>query len=111
MYIYVKVMIIKTDELIKIGKSLSDPNRIEILKLLSNGEICACNLLKHFNIKQPTLSHHMKQLNDSKLVKTNKKGTWSHYSINKETFKNLEKFSKKMANSPEQNYKLSCNND
>lgn len=99
---------IKTEELIKIGKSLSDPNRIEILKLLSDGEICACNLLKHFDIKQPTLSHHMKQLNDSNLVKTNKKGTWSHYSINKETFNNLEKFFKEMADSPEINNELSC---
>lgn len=104
-------MDIKTEELIKIGKSLSDPNRVEIIKLLSNGEICACNLLKYFDIKQPTLSHHMKQLNDSKLVKTNKEGTWSHYSLNIETFKQLEKFFKEMSQCPEKNSNLSCKND
>lgn len=53
---------IKTEEVIKISKALSDKNRVEIIKLLSDEELCACKLLEHFEIKQPTLSHHMKLL-------------------------------------------------
>lgn len=78
------VIIIKTEDIISVSKALSDKNRIEIVKLLSENELCACHLLEHFDITQPTLSHHMKQLKESGIVKVTKKGTWNHYSINKE---------------------------
>jgi len=78
------VIIIKTEDIISVSKALSDKNRVEIVKLLSENELCACHLLEHFDITQPTLSHHMKQLTESGLVKVTKKGTWNHYSINKE---------------------------
>ena len=47
-------------ELSTILKVLSDPSRLEILDLLSCGELCACDLLEHLQFSQPTLSHHMK---------------------------------------------------
>ena len=78
------MIIIKTEDIISVSKALSDKNRVEIVKLLSENELCACHLLEHFDITQPTLSHHMKQLKESGLVKVTKKGTWNHYSINKE---------------------------
>lgn len=78
------VIIIKTEDIISVSKALSDKNRVEIVKLLSENELCACHLLEHFDITQPTLSHHMKQLKESGIVKVTKKGTWNHYSINKE---------------------------
>ena len=62
-------------------KSLSDENRIRILKLLRNGEKCACKLLEELNISQPTLSHHMKILCDSGLVTGRREGKWTHYAI------------------------------
>ena len=62
-------------------KALGDENRIQILKLLHNGEKCACKLLDALNISQPTLSHHMKILCDSGLVIGRKEGKWMHYAI------------------------------
>ncbi|MCQ2417778.1 MAG: metalloregulator ArsR/SmtB family transcription factor [Oscillospiraceae bacterium] len=64
-----------------IFKALGDENRIRILQLLQNGEICACKLLEELNITQPTLSHHMKILCDSEIVSSRKEGKWMHYSI------------------------------
>ncbi|EKY25389.1 putative arsenical resistance operon repressor [Clostridium celatum DSM 1785] len=64
----------------KVFKALSDSNRIKIIKLLSSEEQCACKLLEHFNLTQPTLSHHMKVLIDCGLVISRKKGTWNYYS-------------------------------
>lgn len=64
-----------------IFKALSDENRIRILKLLHNGEMCACKLLDTLNISQPTLSHHMKILCDAGIVNGRKEGKWMHYSI------------------------------
>ena len=62
-------------------KALSDENRIRILKLLRNGEKCACKLLEELNISQPTLSHHMKILCGSGLVTGRREGKWTHYAI------------------------------
>ena len=64
-----------------IFKALTDENRIRILRLLHNGERCACKLLAALNISQPTLSHHMKILCDSGLVNARKDGKWMYYSI------------------------------
>ena len=68
-----------------ICKALSDPNRLQIIRMITDQERCACKLLEHFNITQPTLSHHMRILSDCNLVKTRKDGKWSHYSMNMET--------------------------
>jgi len=68
-------------------KALSDETRIKIFDMLSQGELCACNILEKFNITQPTLSYHMKTLCDSGLVEGRKDGVWMKYSINRD---NLE---------------------
>lgn len=66
-------------------KALGDETRIKIFHMLSQGELCACNLLEEFHITQPTLSYHMKILCDSGLVHGRKDGIWMKYSINKDS--------------------------
>ena len=66
-------------------KALGDTNRLQIVRMLSSGEKCACKLLEQFDISQPTLSHHMKVLCECGLVNSRKEGKWSHYSLNCET--------------------------
>lgn len=63
----------------KVLKALSDPNRLKIIDILSCGEMCACNILEHFDFSQPTLSHHMKVLMDCNLVSSRKEGLWTYY--------------------------------
>ena len=67
-----------------IFKAFCDENRIRIIKMLRNGEKCACKLLEELNVTQPTLSHHMKILCDSGVVIGRKEGKWTHYSISSE---------------------------
>lgn len=62
-------------------KALSDETRLKIIDMLSCGELCACDILKSFNITQPTLSYHMKILTDSGIVIGNREGAWMHYSL------------------------------
>jgi len=69
---------------VELFKALSDVNRLLIVEMLTGGELCACRILEKFNITQPTLSHHMKILCDSGLVKVRKQGKWTYYSISKE---------------------------
>ena len=74
----------------KFFKALSDPNRLMIVDMLSCGELCACVILEKFNITQPTLSHHMKNLCDCDLVNGRKDGKWTYYSLNDETIEKLK---------------------
>lgn len=73
-------------------KALGDENRIKILLILKNGEICACKLLEELNITQPTLSHHMKLLCDAEIVCCRKEGKWSYYSISERGIDVLKEF-------------------
>lgn len=66
-------------------KAMADSNRMKIIDLLSHGSLCACDVLKHFEFTQPTLSHHMKVLEKAGIVSVSKKGQWHHYSL-KEDF-------------------------
>ncbi len=80
-----------------ICKALGDSNRLQIVKMLSEGEKCACNLLERFEITQPTLSHHMKTLCECGLVEVRREGKWSHYSLNCETLAAFQAFIGKLS--------------
>ena len=79
-------------------KVLSDETRLEIMDLLSEGEMCACALLDQFSITQPTLSYHMKMMKDCGLVDSRKDGIWVKYSVNHEKLDELKDFFQTMAN-------------
>lgn len=68
-----------------ICRALSDVNRVRIISLLGDKELCACRLLDDLAITQPTLSHHMKTLRECALIETRKEGKWMHYSLNQTT--------------------------
>jgi len=75
-----------------ISKALSDSNRLHIIQMITDQERCACKLLEHFNITQPTLSHHMRILSDCDLIRIRKEGKWSHYSMNMETLEAYQNY-------------------
>jgi ArsR family transcriptional regulator len=79
-------------EIALLCKALGDPNRLQIIEMLSGGEMCACRLLKRFDITQPTLSHHMKILCECGLVAVRKEGKWSHYSLRCDTLAAFKEF-------------------
>lgn len=61
-------------------KALSDPNRVRVLKLLEGGPLCVCEMQDVLGLAQPTVSIHMKILEDAGLVKKERQGTWMIYS-------------------------------
>lgn len=73
-------------------KALSDGNRLKIIEMLADGEICACKILEALNITQPTLSHHMKTLHQCDLVNTRRVGQWANYSINENKLSEIIEF-------------------
>lgn len=68
----------------EVFKALSDGNRLKILKMLTGGETCACRILETLSITQPTLSHHMKVLQECGLVTVRRSGRWSYYTLSQE---------------------------
>jgi len=92
---------------VKIFQALSDGNRLAIIKLLENGEKCACVLLERLDCCQSTLSHHMKVLCDAEIVEYRKDGKWMHYSLNTKTITALEEYFESITNE----LKTNCDND
>lgn len=75
-------MSLNYEEKAKIFKAMSDPNRLQIIDILSCGERCACDILEYFEFTQPTLSHHMKVLMECGIVDCRKEGQWNYYFLN-----------------------------
>ena len=66
---------------VKVMKALSDPNRIKIIKLLQQKVMCVCELQTAIKISQPSVSKHLKILEEAGLVDYQKDGLWVNYSL------------------------------
>ena len=66
-------------DFIKVMKALSDPNRVRILKLLQQKTMCVCELQGALQISQPSVSKHLKLLEEAGLVDYKKEGLWVNY--------------------------------
>lgn len=63
-------------------KALSDVTRLKIYNQAKTQEICACDLIKQYQLTQPTLSFHMKTLVQCGLLYPRKDGKWVKYRLN-----------------------------
>ncbi len=66
-------------DFIKVMKALSDPNRVKIVKMLQYKKMCVCEIKEALQIAQPSVSKHLKILEDAGLVKSCKDGLWVDY--------------------------------
>ncbi|MCY9692217.1 ArsR/SmtB family transcription factor [Paenibacillus alginolyticus] len=62
-------------------KLLSDKNRLTILALLKDNELCVCEIVEILQTSQPNVSQHIRKLKDGGLIKEAKKGQWVYYSL------------------------------
>lgn len=60
-------------------KALSDPNRVKIIKILQHKMMCVCEMKEALQISQPSVSKHLKILEDADLVTNKKDGLWVNY--------------------------------
>ncbi|AYY14906.1 ArsR family transcriptional regulator [Actinobacteria bacterium YIM 96077] len=63
-------------------KALADPVRLQLLALIaanSKDGICVCDLVASFQLRQPTISHHLKVLREAGLIDGERRGTWVYY--------------------------------
>ncbi len=71
--------------------AISDQNRLRILELLSEKELCVCEIYEKLNLAQNLVSHHLKVLSDSGLVSFRKVGKNVYYKLNKKAVDDLNK--------------------
>jgi ArsR family transcriptional regulator len=66
-------------DFLKVMKALSDPNRVKIVKMLQFKKMCVCEIREALQIAQPSVSKHLKILEDAYLVEKQKDGLWVEY--------------------------------
>jgi len=66
---------------IRVMKALSDPSRVKAIKMLSKKELCVCEIIAVLGLAQPTVSKHMKVLEDAGFVESWKEGAWVNYRL------------------------------
>ncbi|WP_203700475.1 ArsR/SmtB family transcription factor [Asanoa iriomotensis] len=65
-------------------KALGDPVRLRLLSMIAaraGGEICVCDLTDAFEVKGPTISHHLRVLREAGLIDGERRGTWVYYRV------------------------------
>lgn len=72
-------------------KALSNPVRLRMVDLIyhGGGEICVCEFMDHFELSQPTISHHLKVLREAGLIQSRKDGTFVYHRVDESAFAGL----------------------
>ena len=92
----------RVERLVALGRALSDPIRVRMLSMMADGRgccdfsasgvpvaegdegICVCEFEEHFGMGQSKVSYHMKKLKDAGLVREERRGKWSFYTLDRE---------------------------
>lgn len=64
-----------------LAKSLSDANRLRILLFISDGKKSVSTIVEELDLSQPLVSHHLKELKRSLLVKVEREGPFIYYEL------------------------------
>ncbi len=91
------------DENITRLKGLADKNRLRMIDLLLKHDLCVGALAHHLEISKAAVSQHLQILRKAGLVRGEKRGYWTHYSVEKPVLRKLADDLKLMADieSPE----------
>lgn len=73
-------------EFARVFKAMGDESRLRIIVALGKKRYGVCDLAKCLGLSQPTLSHHLKILRETGLVKGEKEGQSTCCSLNLEAF-------------------------
>lgn len=97
----------QVERLTALGQAISDPIRVRMLGMMAAGRecctipetgvpeedmpagICVCEFEGYFGMGQSKVSYHMRKLKDAGLVREEKRGRWSFYSLEREAAEGL----------------------
>lgn len=79
-------LILNTKKIAEFFKALSDETRLKIIDMLSQQEMCVCEIIDKLQMSQPAVSHHLKILRQAGLVVDSREGKWIYYTVNGQVF-------------------------
>ena len=74
----------KINDLAMFFKVFGDPTRIKILYALYLSEMCVCDIATSLELSQSAVSHQLRTLKDTRLVKFRREGKVVYYSLDDE---------------------------
>lgn len=83
-----------------IFKLLADPTRVRILDALSHGERCVCDLAALVGISESAMSHQLRLLRTSRLVRPRREGRQAFYALDDDHVIGLLRDARKHAEEP-----------
>jgi ArsR family transcriptional regulator len=71
------------ERLAGLSKALGHPVRVQIVEMLGRyeGEVCVCDVERHFDLTQPTISHHLRVLREAGVIDGEQRGLWVYYHV------------------------------
>ncbi|BAG07471.1 putative transcriptional regulator ArsR family [Finegoldia magna ATCC 29328] len=70
-------------------KIFGDQTRVKILMALESGELCVCDIAAVMDMSQSAISHQLRVLKQSNIVKTRRQGKVVYYSISDDHVKEI----------------------
>lgn len=84
-------------------QAVAEETRLGIVRLLTDGERCVCDLQEAMDAAQSRLSFHLKKLKDAGVVSDRRDGRWVYYSLVPEALEEMRAFLGQMA--PEEGWR------
>jgi ArsR family transcriptional regulator len=71
-----------TDPDVQLLQALGDPARLAIVReLVGTSQVCACDFTSCCDVRQPTVSHHLRILRDAGVIESERRGTSIFYRL------------------------------
>jgi DeoR/GlpR family transcriptional regulator of sugar metabolism len=72
------------DTIVDVLKTIAEPTRLRILKLLAEGDLTVSELTGILGQSQPRVSRHLKLMLDSRLIKRQQEGSWALFRLSRD---------------------------
>jgi ArsR family transcriptional regulator len=79
----------RLQKMAELFRVLGDPSRLKIINALLLAEMCVCDIAALLDMTQPAVSHHLKVLRQTQLVKYRRDGKIVYYSLDDEHVHNV----------------------
>lgn len=73
-------------------QAIAEETRLEIVRRLTGGERCVCELQDELGAAQSRLSFHLKKLKDAGLLADRREGRWVYYRLVPEALEEMRSF-------------------
>ena len=68
-------------DLTRMLRTLADPTRLRLVRLIHRQELCVCELMEAVRLPQYKVSRHLRELRRVGVVEARRNGRWMHYRI------------------------------